>query len=269
MEELGPWEDGKKDALPVHVLGVAWRAELEGQNMLLLLLLQVWHEKGFTTMAAHTILVTSFLVGLSLLTQPLPGIYLCPEKRMGPSIFSSFSSSSYTGVASSCPCWCLGALMARSLLDASSEVISHRPLLPTPLPGFTAVSQAAPASVLCCCSQTRSVILVLYLLLRVVADYEEPLLLFPPPEMDFSRAHPWPQVVCGRKSWSCWIFGFVPKKACLPWDLFLKSYQFLRQPTALIFWITDQLPRGHVVLQVEWDEYSSPSQSDCIPSVVR
>lgn len=128
MEELGPWEDGKKDALPVHVLGVAWRAELEGQNMLLLLLLQVWHEKGFTTMAAHTILVTSFLVGLSLLTQPLPGIYLCPEKRMGPSIFSSFSSSSYTGVASSCPCWCLGALMARSLLDASSEVISH----PTP-----------------------------------------------------------------------------------------------------------------------------------------
>lgn len=126
MEELGPWEDGKKDALPVHVWGVAWRAELEGQDMLLLLLLQVWHEKGFATMAAHTVLVTSFLVGLSLLTQPLPGIYLCPD--IGPSIFSSFSSSSCTGVASSCPCWCLGALMARSLLDASSEVISR----PTP-----------------------------------------------------------------------------------------------------------------------------------------
>lgn len=32
---------------------------------------------------------------------------------------------------------------------------------------------------------SRSVISVLYLFLRVVAGYEEPLLLFPPPEMDF------------------------------------------------------------------------------------
>ena len=97
--------------------------------MLLLLLLQLWCGKGFTAMTAHTLLITSCLAGLSLLAQSLPGIYLCLEKRTGPFIFSSFSSSCGTGVASSCPCWSPRALTSGSLLGASSEVIGH----PTPL----------------------------------------------------------------------------------------------------------------------------------------
>lgn len=111
------------------------------------------HGKVFTATTAHILPITCCLTGLSLLAHPLPGIYLCLEKRMGPSIFSFFSSSCGTGVASSCPCWSPGALMASSLLGASSEVMSHPTPPASPSTPLTAVSQAGPASVLCCCSQ--------------------------------------------------------------------------------------------------------------------
>lgn len=123
--------------------------------MLLLLLLQLWCGKGFTAMTAHTLLITSCLAGLSLLAQSLPGIYLCLEKRTGPFIFSSFSSSCGTGVASSCPCWSPRALTSGSLLGASSEVIGHpTPLASTSHPSAWLHGFIPPASVLCCCSQT-------------------------------------------------------------------------------------------------------------------
>lgn len=61
-------------------------------------------------------------------------------------------------------------------------------------------------------------------------------------KMDFSRAHLWPQVVCVQESWSYCKCGLASRKTGLSWDLSLKSYQFLCQTTALIFWITSLLP---------------------------
>lgn len=159
MEELDPWDVGKKGALPGCLSGVAWRDELEGQNRLLLLL-YVWNRKVSTAVVAHTFLIISCLTGPSLLTQPLPSIYLCLKKRLSPSIFSLFSSSCGTGVAFSYPCWSPRALMSKTLLSASSGVISHQLLLPTPLPSFMAVSQAAAQR-----------LLLLSLFLRVVDGY--------------------------------------------------------------------------------------------------
>lgn len=218
-------------------------------------------------MTAHTFLVTSCLAGPSLLTHPLPGIYLCLEKRVGPSIFSYFSSFCGTGVAFSYPCWSPRALMSKTLLSASSRVISQQLLLPTALPSFMALPgssclRAAAAHRLSFCHlDTASLSAGGGWLWTAPAALSSP-------RDGFSRARLWPQV-CGRRSWSCWIFGFAPKKTCLPWDLILMSYQFLCQLTALISWIIDQLPRGHVVVQVEWNEYSSPRQADSIPSMVR
>lgn len=112
MYKLSPWEDGKEDALPVHLSWVAWRALWK--NMLLPLL-QVWHGKDSTSMTAHTLLISSCL---------------------GLSVFSSFFSSCGTRVATSCPYWRLGALPARYLMGASSGVIgrhtTHQLLLSTP-----------------------------------------------------------------------------------------------------------------------------------------
>lgn len=107
------------------------------------------------------------------------------QKRMGLPIFIPFSCSCGTGVASPCPCWSsrdqLGLCWMLSQRWSVTPVLW--PLLSTPLPGFTAVYQAAPASVLF--TDSHSLMSVFYLFLWEAAGYEEPLLLFCSPELDF------------------------------------------------------------------------------------
>lgn len=159
---------------------------------------------------------------------------------------------------------------AGSLLGAFSEMISHSSPLASPSHPSAWLHSCLSGSSCLCAVHRLSFSHVSILSLSVGGSWlwrAPASLLFP--RAGFSRAHLWSQVVCGWKNWSCLIFGFALKKTYLPWDLLLKNYQFSHQPTAFIFWIIDQLPRGPVVLQVEWDENSSPSHSDCIPSMVR
>lgn len=149
---------------------------------------------------------------------------LCKEKRIDLIIFIPFSCSCSSGVASSCSCWNLRGSTAGSLLGAFSELISHFTPLGSPShpsAWLRSCLSVAPASVLF--TDSLSLISVFYPFLWEAAGYEEPLLLFCSPKAGFSRAHLWSQVVCGWKNWSCWIFGFSPKKTYLPWDLFLKN----------------------------------------------
>lgn len=138
----------------MQLLGLARRAELEGRNTLLLLLLQVWQGKGFTAMTAHTLLSTSCLTELScLLSLYLEFIYIW-RKGQVPLFLDPSLPPMALGWLLHALGWSPRALMDGSLLGASSEMISHPTPLTTPLPGFTAISQAAPASVLSYCSQT-------------------------------------------------------------------------------------------------------------------
>lgn len=158
---------------------------LLGQNKLLLLFLQVWHGKDFTAMTPQT-------SQSQLLYKVTPAhsasAWIVYARRRG--WISLFLSPSHAAVALG---WLLhapdGAPEAQHLglcwvLSQSWSVTPlHWPLLPTLLPGFTAVYQAAPASLRF--TDSLSLISVFYLFLWEAAGYEEPRLLFCSPELDF------------------------------------------------------------------------------------
>lgn len=140
------------------------------------------------------------------------------------SIFVPLLSSRGTGVASSCPCWSPRGLTAGSLLGAFSEVISHSTPLASPSHPYAWLHSCLSGSSCLCAVQRLSFSRLSTLSLSVGGSWlwraPAALLL---PRAGFSRAHLWSQVVCGWKNWSCWIFGFAPKKTYLPWDLLLKN----------------------------------------------
>lgn len=147
-----------------------------------------------------------------------------PGEEMGLPIFIPFSCCCGTGVASSCPCWSPRGSTSGSLLGAFSELISHSTPLASPSHPSDWLHSCLSGSSCLCALHRLSFSHLSILSLSVGGSWlwrNPAALLFP--RAGFSRAHLWSQVVCGWKNWSCWIFGFSPKKTYLPWDLLLKN----------------------------------------------